>query len=90
MKSVGGAYVDKCTCTISVSKPEDTDTNQIDEPVVLTTPDSWNLFRYDRTSGQYIFNVATKSNIKGTVTVTVKPDQGDDGTPKTASFDLRT
>ena len=35
-----------------------------------------NLFRYDATAGQYIFNLSTKGYTKGTYKVYAKPDNG--------------
>jgi len=39
----------------------------VNEPVYSTQPDGGNAFRYDPTSGQYIFNLSTKSLTSGTV-----------------------
>jgi TolB protein len=70
--------ISTATVTISVNKISDAILGTEVEVLVDSSGNSntGNLFRYDRLSGQYIFNLTTKGYTKGTYKVYVKPDKG--------------
>ena len=66
------------TATIAVNKITDAVLGTVEELQVESSgsANTGNLFRYDTTAGQYIFNLSTKGYTKGTYKVYAKPDNG--------------
>ena len=80
-----------------VKKSDSTVAGDVNEAVSTSASTTGNLFRYDATGGQYIFNLSTKNGYTdasgntqafsaGTWTITIKFA---DGTTKTATFDIK-
>lgn len=73
-----GQDISTATVTIAVFKISDaiqgTESEQLMD--LSGNANTGNLFRYDATAGQYIFNLSTRGYTKGTYKVYAKPDNG--------------
>ena len=81
-----GSFISTAVAKIYVTKLTNAVTGDEVEPVSTSTATTGNLFRYDSTSNQYIFNLGTKSLSRGTWQIKVVLD---DGTTKTVLISLR-
>jgi hypothetical protein len=80
------AGITNATATLSVAKVSSTVTGDYVEAVSTAAATTGNTFRYDPTSGQYIFNLATKGLSTGTWSLRI--DLGD-GASRTATISLK-
>lgn len=71
-----GAYVSTATAKLTYSKVTDQISGVISEAVSTSTATIGNLFRYDPTANQYIFNLSTKGLSVGTYLLMVNLDDG--------------
>lgn len=78
LRDCSGQSISTATVTIGVYKIADAISGTEEELLVVSSgsANTGNLFRYDATAGQYIYNLSTKSYTKGTYRVYVKPDNG--------------
>jgi hypothetical protein len=81
-----GNFISTAVAKIYVTKLTNAVTGDEMEPVSTSAATTGNLFRYDPTSNQYIFNLGTKSLSKGTWQIKVVLD---DSTTKTVQISLR-
>jgi hypothetical protein len=90
------SYAD-AVAKLFVKKSDSTVAGDVNEVISTSNATTGNLFRYDATAGQYIFNLSTKSGYTdangqtqtfsaGTWQITIKFA---DGTTKTATFDIK-
>ncbi len=63
-------------CTHSFELDDHARPHDVQEAVSTATADSGNTFRYDSTSGQYIFNLATSGLSTGTWQLTIDTHDG--------------
>jgi Tol biopolymer transport system component len=61
-----GSYVSNATARLRIAKISGNVTGSFDEAVSTNNPDGGNLFRYDASANQYIFNLGTKGLSTGT------------------------
>lgn len=86
LKDPQGNYFTTAIAKIYTAKIADGVTGTEVEAVSTSAATTGNLFRYDSTSNQYIFNLSTKSLSKGTWQIKVILD---DGTQKTVIISLK-
>jgi len=72
----GSAGVANATATLTSLKRSASVAGTSTEAIVTSTATTGSLFRYDSTSGQYIFNWSTKGLTTGTYDVTVNLGDG--------------
>jgi hypothetical protein len=80
------AGITNAVATLSVAQVSSTVTGTYIEAVSTAAATTGNAFRYDATSGQYIFNLATKGLSTGTWSLQI--DLGD-GASRTATISLK-
>jgi len=69
LEDATGALVPDAIAKLNVEKADNKPDAGVNEATSMLTATTGNLFRYDATSGQYIFNLSTKSgytNANGT------------------------
>jgi len=77
LTDASGAYVSTAVATLEVTYVDPSTGNEVTEDVVSTSAaTSGNLFRYDPTSNQYIFNMGTKRYKVGTYIILARLDDG--------------
>jgi len=86
LRDANGDFVTNATATISLTKISNGTTGEVNEPITTGNANTGNLFRYDSTSNQYIFNLGTRNLTVGTYRITINPG---DGIPRTVQFGLR-
>jgi hypothetical protein len=86
LQSAPGVFVTNAIVTISTAKISNGVTGTYVEATSTSTATTGNLFRYDPTSNQYIFNLSTKSMTKGTYMIMASFE---DGTTKTVQISLK-
>lgn len=92
----GTAPIDNAVARLNVKKSDGTPDPGTEEAVSTAASTSGNLFRYDSTSGQYVFNLSTKSGYTNTNGTTVSFAAGtftlsimlDDGTFRSVNIQL--
>jgi hypothetical protein len=82
----GSAGVTNAVAKLYVARVSNSAVGAVNEAVSTSATDSGNLFRYDPTSGQYLFNLSTKSLTAGTYQL--KIDLGD-GVDRAVNLGLR-
>ena len=86
LRDANGNFVTTAGATIFVTKISNGVTGTEIEAVSTSAATTGNLFRYDPTSNQYIFNLNTKPLSTGTWQIRIKLD---DGTSKYVNISLR-
>jgi len=78
LRDCSGQSISTATVTIGVYKITNAILGTEEELLVGSSgsANTGNLFRYDATAGQYIYNLSTKSYTRGTYRVYAKPDNG--------------
>lgn len=71
-----GNYVTNAIATLSYSKTSNNISGAIMEATSTSAATSGNLFRYDTTNNQYIFNMSTKGYSSGTYQLTITLNDG--------------
>ncbi len=86
LKDVNGSYISNAVAKIYVAKISGGMVGTEMEANSTSNATTGNLFRYDSTSNQYIFNLATKTLSTGTWQIRIELD---DGTSKYVTISLR-
>ncbi|MCJ7634234.1 PxKF domain-containing protein, partial [Candidatus Bathyarchaeota archaeon] len=86
LRDIQGNFISTAIANISVAKITDHTIGTEVEAVSTSAATTGNLFRYDPTSKQYIFNLSTKSLSKGTWQIKVVIN---DGTTRTVKISLK-
>jgi hypothetical protein len=86
LKDAQGNFISTAVAKIYVTKISNAVLGDEMEPVSTSAATTGNLFRYDSTSNQYIFNLGTKTLSKGTWQIKAVLD---DGTSKTVLISLK-
>jgi DNA-binding beta-propeller fold protein YncE len=76
LKDSNGAFISTATATITYAKLTGSVLGSDVEAVSTAASTTGNLFRYDLTSNQYIFNLSTKGLAAGTYQITAKINDG--------------
>jgi len=76
LKDSSGAYVSTANATVTYAKLSDNVYGTDVEAISTSAATTGNVFRYDSTSNQYIFNMSTKGLTAGTYRLTIKLDDG--------------
>ena len=76
LRAPSGTYITNAVAKISYAKITDSVLGSYTEAVSTSSATSGNLFRYDFSSNQYIFNLSTKGLAKGTYIVEVTFESG--------------
>jgi parallel beta-helix repeat protein len=76
LKDYNGNYVSSAVAKLTLKKVSDSILGDEIEAISTSAATTGNLFRYDSTSNQYIFNLGTKSLSKGTWKLTISLDDG--------------
>lgn len=86
LRDVNGNFISTAVAKIFVSKVSNNVVGTDLEASSTSAATTGNLFRYDPTGNQYIFNLSTKSLTKGTWQIKVVID---DGVTRTVNISLR-
>ncbi|ALC89179.1 hypothetical protein AM500_04775 [Bacillus sp. FJAT-18017] len=86
LKDSKGAFVSNATASISLTKYSDKVLGDNVEVISTSAATTGNLFRYDSSSNQYIFNLSTKGLTAGAYQITIVLD---DGTTQTIKISLK-
>lgn len=76
LKDYNGNYVSTAVATISMAKIDNNVEGTYIEAISTSAATTGNLFRYDATSNQYIFNLATKPLSTGTWNIKISINDG--------------
>lgn len=86
LQDYNGVFINNAVASIKVAKIDNSTTGTDIEAVSTAAATAGNLFRYDMTSNQYIFNLATKPLAVGTWQIKIILD---DGTSPTVNISLK-